>query len=133
MCAARLRARSAREVDSLCGKRIYSSDYSVNEKDTSGSIKKKISESKDRCDIKTLYKITLTGVRDEDVIPDTAHMDDIGNVLEIVDETRPAFDSGASCCGRTATISSDILLRSSEDARKAVWSIRRSVRDLRLS
>ena len=64
----------------------------VNEKDTSGSIKKKISESKDRCDNKNIYKITLTGVRDEDVIPDTAHMDDIGNVLEIVDETRPAFD-----------------------------------------
>ena len=64
----------------------------VNEKDTSGSIKKKISESKDRYDNKNIYKITLTGVRDEDVIPDTAHMDDIGNVLEIVDETRPAFD-----------------------------------------
>ena len=39
-----------------------------------------------------IFKIILTGTRGEDIILDAGRMDDVGNILEIVDETSPAYD-----------------------------------------
>lgn len=42
--------------------------------------------------VQNVYKFILRGYRDADVEFDTAHMDVYGNILEIEDETRPAYD-----------------------------------------
>ena len=39
-----------------------------------------------------MYKITLTGFRDPDIWYDLEQMDSCGNVVEIVDHTKPAYD-----------------------------------------
>lgn len=39
-----------------------------------------------------LYRFILQGRRDVDVVFDTTRMDPFGNVLEVVDKTRPAYD-----------------------------------------
>lgn len=42
--------------------------------------------------IANIYKITLTGYRDPDVVYDLDAMDVYGNIIEILDYTRPAYD-----------------------------------------
>ena len=39
-----------------------------------------------------MYKITLTGYRDPDIWYELDHMDPYGNVVEITDHTKPAYD-----------------------------------------
>lgn len=41
-----------------------------------------------------LYKLILVGYRDPDIVFDTHGLGEIGNVLEVVDETKPSFDFG---------------------------------------
>ena len=42
--------------------------------------------------IHNIYKIILTGLRDPDVIFDTDNMDQYGNIIEITDATKPAYN-----------------------------------------
>ena len=42
--------------------------------------------------IQNIYKIILRGFRDPDMIYDTDRMDSYGNIVEILDETKPAYD-----------------------------------------
>lgn len=42
--------------------------------------------------VQNIYKITLKGFKDPEVQFDLRGMDPFGNILEIVDDTRPAFD-----------------------------------------
>lgn len=42
--------------------------------------------------MQNMYKVTLKGFKDPEVQFDLNNMDTFGNVLEIVDDTRPAFD-----------------------------------------
>ena len=64
----------------------------VDEKDTFGSVRRKISKLKSEYNNKNIFKIILTGTRGADVVFDTGRMDDVGNILEIVDETRRKYD-----------------------------------------
>ena len=64
----------------------------VDEGDTSGSVRKKIYKLKSEYNNKNIFKIILTGTRGEDIILDAGRMDDVGNILEIVDETRRNYD-----------------------------------------
>ena len=64
----------------------------VDEEDTSGSVRKKISKLKSGHDNKNIFKIILTGTRGADIVFDTGRMDDVGNILEIMDETRRKYD-----------------------------------------
>lgn len=64
----------------------------VNESMTGGSLKDYIRTTVEKRGIENIYKFILRGYRDADVEFDTEHMDVYGNILEIQDETRPAYD-----------------------------------------
>ena len=64
----------------------------VDESDTAGSVRKKVGKLKDKYDNKNIFKIVLVGIRGADVSLDCGRMDDVGNILEIVDETRRKYD-----------------------------------------
>lgn len=64
----------------------------VKETMTSGSVKDYLKSTIEERGIENIYKFILRGYRDPDVVFDTEHMDLYGNILEIEDETRPAYD-----------------------------------------
>lgn len=64
----------------------------INESMTNGSLKDYISDVIEKRGVDNMYKFILRGLRDPAVEFDTGHMDTYGNILEIVDETRPAYD-----------------------------------------
>lgn len=59
---------------------------------TSRAVKERVAEEIRSRGVQNLYKIVLTGYRDPDMIYDLASMDAYGNLLEIVDDTKPAYD-----------------------------------------
>lgn len=76
-----------------CASREYiHAEIPVDEDDTAGSVKKKIREYINEHGNENVYKITLQGVRNREVCFDMMRTDTDGNVLEILDETRPAYD-----------------------------------------
>lgn len=64
----------------------------MDEADTAGSVKQKIRELLNEYGNENVYKIKLKGERDREILLDSLNPDDSGNILEIVDETRPAYD-----------------------------------------
>lgn len=64
----------------------------MNDSVTNGSVKGSIKEAVEKRGIDNIYKFSLKGPRDPEVIFDTQNMDIHGNILEIVDETYPAYD-----------------------------------------
>ncbi|MEI3218408.1 MAG: hypothetical protein V8S08_00795 [Lachnoclostridium sp.] len=42
--------------------------------------------------MQNIYKIILTGFRDPEVMFDLENMDVFGNIVEIADQTKPAYD-----------------------------------------
>lgn len=64
----------------------------INESMTNGSLKDYISDVIEKRGVDNMYKFILRGLRDPAVEFDTGHMDTYGNILEIVDETQPAYD-----------------------------------------
>lgn len=65
---------------------------SVNERMTNGSLKELVKHQIEEKGIQNIYKIILTGERDVDVQFDTENLDFYGNILEVIDETWPAYD-----------------------------------------
>ena len=59
---------------------------------TGREMKEKISLAIRERGIQNIYKIILRGFRDPDMIYDTDRMDSYGNIVEILDETKPAYD-----------------------------------------
>src|SRR5699024_7735902 len=64
----------------------------VDENDTSGSVRRKIGKLINEHGKNNIYKIALKGRRSAEVEFDTRHMDEFGNILEITDRSRPAYD-----------------------------------------
>lgn len=64
----------------------------VNEHMTNGSVKDYIRETVEKRGTQNIYKFILRGQRDPDVEFEIEYMDDYGNIIEIEDETCPAFD-----------------------------------------
>ena len=64
----------------------------VDERDTAGSVKQKIRKLIHEYGNENIYKIMLKGERDRDILLDSLNPDDLGNILEVTDETRPAYD-----------------------------------------
>lgn len=64
----------------------------VTEQMTNHEVKEQIRECIRKQGTRHLYKLILQGFRDADMEFDTVNMDPFGNVLEIVDETIPAYD-----------------------------------------
>ena len=59
---------------------------------TGREMKEKIALAIRERGIQNIYKIILRGFRDPDMIYDTDRMDSYGNIVEILDETKPAYD-----------------------------------------
>lgn len=64
----------------------------VNDTMTNGGVKDYIKSVVEKRGIQNVYQFALKGLRDPDVEFDTEHMDAYGNMIEIVDETCPAYD-----------------------------------------
>lgn len=63
------------------------------EKDMTGrELKEKIAHSIQERGVQNIYKIILRGFRDPDTIYDPGRLDHYGNIVEILDETKPAYD-----------------------------------------
>ena len=60
--------------------------------DTIGSIRDYIREQISEYGKENVYKIILKGRKSAEIVFDTKHMDEFGNIVEIVDESRPAYD-----------------------------------------
>lgn len=64
----------------------------VQEHMTGREVREKIMKIVQERGVENIYKITLTGMRDPDILFDLDAMDAYGNIVEIVDTTRPAYD-----------------------------------------
>jgi len=64
----------------------------VEEELTGHGLKCRIQETIQNYGKRNIYKIILQGFRDPEIMFDLEGMDVIGNILEIIDETRPAYD-----------------------------------------
>lgn len=64
----------------------------VREKMSGREVRDKIAKMVLERGIANIYKVILTGYRDPDVEYDLAAMDVYGNIVEILDRTRPAYD-----------------------------------------
>ena len=58
---------------------------------TNMQLKEIIRDSIEERGIKNIYKILLCGFRNADIEFDVSNTDPFGNILEIVDETKPAY------------------------------------------
>lgn len=72
---------------------------------TSRAVKELLAENIRQRGIQNLYKVILSGVRDPEMLYDLDSMDVYGNLIEIVDDTRPAYDFE-----RLARLNADNLL-----------------------
>ena len=78
-----------------CAKREYIHiPIRVDETMTSGSLKEHIRNCIQQQGIENMYKFILQGFRDADIQFETEDMKSFGNVFEIIDETKPAYDFG---------------------------------------
>lgn len=76
-----------------CAKREYIHlTLQVEETMTDGSVRDRVRRLIEERGIQNLYKLTLQGFRDPDIVFGTEWMDYHGNILEIIDETKPAYD-----------------------------------------
>ena len=64
----------------------------VRPEDTTGSIKREIEKQIQEYGNENIYKIVLRGKRDHDASLDTDRMKGGQNIIEILDETSPAYD-----------------------------------------
>lgn len=64
----------------------------VNENVTNGSLKEMIRETIQEYGLENIYKFVLTGFRDVDMVFELESIMNFGNIIEIVDETKPALD-----------------------------------------
>ena len=74
-------------------KRMYChEEIEVTEKMTGYALKDKMQEKIKELGTQHIYKMILKGVRDPEVLFDFEQMDSYGNIVEILDETRPSYD-----------------------------------------
>lgn len=64
----------------------------VDETMTGYALRKQIQNTMYDNGIQNIYKIILKGFRDPDILFDLQDMDSEGNIVELIDETRPAYD-----------------------------------------
>lgn len=85
-CKARFKKSASREYIHL--------DIKVDKKMTGHSLKDCIGEHIEECGVQNIYKVILKGFRDPDILFDLETMDSYGNIVELSDETKPAYDLG---------------------------------------
>lgn len=67
-------------------------EIEVHSKMTNGEVAALVEKTVGRNGQQHLYRLILTGFRDRDIFFDTRGMDTYGNILEILDRTKPAYD-----------------------------------------
>lgn len=67
-------------------------DISVTEDMAGYGVREAIRHAVEDNGVQNIYKITLTGQRDPEILFDLTNMDSYGNIIEIVDNTKPAYD-----------------------------------------
>lgn len=67
-------------------------EVQVDKSVTGHVLRQKIADMIEEQGKQNMYKITLTGYRDPDIWYELDHMDPYGNVVEITDHTKPAYD-----------------------------------------
>lgn len=80
------------EFIAAAGREYVHMAISAAETMTGYELRQRIDQAVIRRGVQNMYKIILRGFRDPEVIFDLASMDPYGNILEIVDETQPAYD-----------------------------------------
>lgn len=76
-----------------CAKRAYIHlGIEVNEAMTNGSVKEVIREQIQEHGLEHIYKFILKGFRDTDITFELESVKNFGNIIEIVDETKPSYD-----------------------------------------
>ncbi|MGF0034317.1 metallophosphoesterase family protein [Bariatricus sp. SGI.154] len=83
-CKARFVKSASREYIHL--------DIMADKKMTGHSLKDHIRKRIEECGPQNIYKVTLRGFRDPDILFDPEMMDSYGNIIELVDDTKPAYD-----------------------------------------
>lgn len=78
-------------VPAACREYVHM-EISVHREMTGHELREHIREEIEHRGTENIYKITLTGARDPEVEFDLSQMDPCGNVIDIVDKTRPAYD-----------------------------------------
>ena len=68
--------------------------YEIDKAMTGHSVRERIKAQIEERGVQNLYKITLKGLRDPDILFDLGDMDPYGNVVEVSDETKPAYEFG---------------------------------------
>lgn len=67
-------------------------EIEVEEDMTGFALRSRISDKIEARGVQNIYKLTLEGFKDPEIQFDLKNMDVYGNIIEIVDHTRPAFD-----------------------------------------
>ena len=66
--------------------------FRVQESMSSGGVGDSVRDAVEKQGIHNIYKLVLRGLRDQEIVFDTDNMDIYGNILEIADETQPAYN-----------------------------------------
>lgn len=76
-----------------CAVRKYVHLFIETEKATTGyALKERIMDEIKKQGIQNIYKVVVRGMRDPDILFDLTDMDAYGNIIDLRDETRPAYD-----------------------------------------
>ena len=67
-------------------------ELKVNETMTNGLLKELLREKIQELGLENIYKFVLTGFRDADIMFELDNVMNFGNIIEIIDETKPALD-----------------------------------------
>ncbi|MCI9379742.1 MAG: DNA repair exonuclease [Dorea sp.] len=65
---------------------------SVEKTMTGHALKERVREEIEKQGIQNIYKVVIEGMRDPDILFDMADMDTYGNIIDLTDETKPAYD-----------------------------------------
>ena len=78
-------------VDSAVRSYIHKT-IEVNQEMTGNALKMELKRQIEETGIRHLYRIKMIGFRDPEILFDLEHMDIYGNIIDIVDETSPAYN-----------------------------------------
>ena len=67
---------------------------SIDETMTNGAVNDLIRDKIQECGAQNIYKFILQGFRDTDIVFDLESMKSFGNIIEVLDETKPSYDIG---------------------------------------
>lgn len=114
-------------MDTVCGERVYPQFCRSRKKRYGRKYKKRVKQLINEYGNENIYKITLAGKRDPDIAFEVNHLAEEGCVLEILDETIPAYDF-ESFMQRTRRLFLADISRNLQVVKREVLSIVRFVK-----